>query len=459
MKGDFSRLLINPDNGVIRVLMQQGRVMLDADHNEQTSIFLRTLWALARDLIGPYGGPEGDCGFEINGVTGTNPLDLTIGTGRYYVDGIMVETRDDKLSYQGQAHVKRGESDPELGDKGRYLAYLDVWERHVTHLETDAPIREVALGEVDTASRSQLVGQVRLTDEFMVPVEGEGEVDILDELDGDTVHTKWADWLRYRADNRGTMAAGTDPNRDTAACIVPPDARYRGLENQLYRVEIHTPSKDGVATFKFSRDNGAVIFPLRKSATGQTLYLEHLGRDPRFGVQVNDWVELVDDDYSLRNGADPLFQVMAVDPVERTVTLDRPPGEAGTGSHPVLRRWDHRAGTPAKGGLTIAPDGAAEVPQPGTDGAAWLTLEEGIRVKFDANGVYRTGDYWLIPARTATGNIEWPLDTHGDGRSLPPFGVEHHYAPLSLFKIAGGEVVEVKDCRKKFAALAVLSPP
>ena len=35
---------------------------------------------------------------------------------------------------------------------GRYLAYLDVWERHITALE-DPEILEVALGGPDTATR------------------------------------------------------------------------------------------------------------------------------------------------------------------------------------------------------------------------------------------------------------------------------------------------------------------
>src|ERR1700693_3474465 len=40
-----------------RLLWQQGRVILDADLNEQTDILLYFLHSLARDLIGPQGGP------------------------------------------------------------------------------------------------------------------------------------------------------------------------------------------------------------------------------------------------------------------------------------------------------------------------------------------------------------------------------------------------------------------
>ena len=47
-----------------RVLMQQGRVQLDADWNEQTDILLHDPRSLTRDIIGPYGGPGG--GFKYN---------------------------------------------------------------------------------------------------------------------------------------------------------------------------------------------------------------------------------------------------------------------------------------------------------------------------------------------------------------------------------------------------------
>jgi 2-polyprenyl-6-methoxyphenol hydroxylase-like FAD-dependent oxidoreductase len=42
----------------------------------------------------------------------------------------------------------------------RYLVYLDVWERHLTHIEAPS-IREVALGGPDTTTRAQIVWQVR----------------------------------------------------------------------------------------------------------------------------------------------------------------------------------------------------------------------------------------------------------------------------------------------------------
>jgi hypothetical protein len=85
----------------------------------------------------------------------------------------------------------------------------------------------------------------------------------------------------------------------------------------------------------------------------------------------------------------------------------------------------------------------------GTTEASWLTLEEGVQIQFQPGGktpenpsmTYRTGDYWLIPARTVTGDVLWPQETDsltglpsltGHPEKLPPHGVNHHYALLAV---------------------------
>jgi hypothetical protein len=90
-----------------------------------------------------------------------------------------------------------------------------------------------------------------------------------------------------------------------------------------------------------------------------------------------------------------------------------------------------------------------------------LPLEDGIEIQFpqaiagSAAAKYRHGDYWLIPARVATGNIEWPQVTDSKGEkspaSLPPHGVEHHYAPLAVLTPgAGANKLAPFDLRRVF---------
>src|SRR4029077_6867387 len=157
MKGDFTRLTFDPEKHFSRVLMQQGRVTLDADWNEQSGILLHYLRTLARDLIGPYAAPVENPGFVLT--AGNNSL--LIGAGRYYVDGILVEN-DTECSYETQPAYPVPSSDPflKLSQGNEFWLYLDVWERHVTIIEDDG-IREPALGGPDTCTRSKIVWQIK----------------------------------------------------------------------------------------------------------------------------------------------------------------------------------------------------------------------------------------------------------------------------------------------------------
>src|SRR3954469_24747409 len=98
MKGDFSRFTFDARKHFTRVLMQQGRVQLDADWNEQVAMLLHRLDTLAADLIGPFGGPADHCGFTITPAD----RDLQIAPGRYYVGGMLCENDDAKSTYLTQ---------------------------------------------------------------------------------------------------------------------------------------------------------------------------------------------------------------------------------------------------------------------------------------------------------------------------------------------------------------------
>jgi hypothetical protein len=79
----------------------------------------------------------------------------------------------------------------------------------------------------------------------------------------------------------------------------------------------------------------------------------------------------------------------------------------------------------------------------------------------DAEYQFRSGDYWLIPARVASRDIEWPwerndVDKAEDAtpirRALPPHEIKHHYALLSLLAPSGA-TFKFNDLRRKFAPL------
>src|SRR5258707_5727923 len=104
---------------------------------------------------------------------------------------------------------------------------------------------------------------------------------------------------------RGLLGARAKRGEGPAdPCTIAPDASYRGPENQLYRVEIHTGNlgaPTAVPTFKWSRENGSVVFPIESGGGTNSVVLETLGRDERFGLREGDWVEIQDDVSVLQN--------------------------------------------------------------------------------------------------------------------------------------------------------------
>lgn len=444
MHGDFSRLTFDPAKHYSAVLLQQGRVQLDADFNEQAAAVLHYLRTATADIIGPHGGPADD-GFKI---TPTSDLpnqvtDLQVGRGRYYVDGILCENDADDVTYLNQPGLVTDHDDRALPTKLPFLVYLRVFERLVSAVE-DPSIREIALGGngPDTGTRTQVVWQVLAS--TTIP----GTDTAMDtNTDQNAVQAVWQT-TRPATDRLKARGRQTTPNSHDP-CVIPPEARYRGAENQLYRVEIHTGGTADTATFMWSRDNGSVTLPIRVMS-GAEVTVTRLGRDDRLGLAVGDWVEIVDDRYTRRGEPEPLQRVKAIDYADLRVELENSP-TTDTGEHPdlhpFLRRWDQQEPLPGGGGPALAADNALKVVE--SSGTRWIDLEDGIQVQFQPGGTYSRGDFWLIPARTETGDVEWPT-VNGEPQSRPPAGVIDHIAPLAI--VTGtSSIVELRCLFKRLA--------
>jgi hypothetical protein len=471
MQGDYSLNPLTVRRNVSRVLLQQGRVMLDSDWNEQSAALLDWQRNLAADIIGPHGGVDDSFLITVEGANNKNRL--SIARGVYYVDGIRCANAPlalfglpaEKLKQLAQSHtlsfrpqpfwpVEVKETDPHFDPAKKWVVYLDVWERHVSAAQ-NSDYREIALGGPDTAARAVVVWQVKLlevTDAFetfsepyqtLVPKAPAGtkKKPAAEPPDFDVPYIVLNTWLRSGA----RLAARATENVSTAPCIVSPDARYRGADNRLYRVEIHDEAAGtNPATFKFSRDNGSVAFPV-VDVLKTKVTVASLGRDPRTSVEIGDWVEIADDLSALTNKVDALRRVVHVDRAQLVITLDNEPA-LGIGRNadfnPILRRWE------------TAPINIRE----GTGSEGWIHLPDGVQVQFSRaplpHAGFRRGDYWLIPARTATGDVLWPKAADKTQAALPPHGVTHHYAPLALLE--GGRIV---DLRWTFDHLAVPVPP
>lgn len=416
MKGDFTRSTFDHTKHYNGVRIQQGRVQLDSDWNEQVDIQMHLRKKKTEDMVGLCGAPISNAGF---GLSGNGKL--MIGAGHYYAHGILCENEtecsvEDQVDYPGM----------ELPDEGNYLFYLDVWQRHITAVE-DNSIREVALGGPDTATRIKTIWQVRYTKLQIIPISAET-----------TPYIKYGKWKGLIKERNARLAARTqweEPFENP--CIVPPGAGYRGLENHLYRVEIHKEGITGNATFKWSRDNGSIMRAVEK-IEDDTITIINPGQDSLHAFKPDQWIEITDDKHELNEEPGTIARLtQVIDGLKLTFNSSTVIGEDINNTNypekynPKVRRWDQT--------------GSGEI----ITGTEWIALEHGIEVCFEDGDKYHYGDYWLIPARAAAGDIEWPADTD-DLRMLERFGIIHHYCPLATMQKNQDGWKLIKDCRRIF---------
>lgn len=505
MKGDFTRFTFDPGKGYAQVLKQQGRVDLDADWNEASAIQAYLDRTRATDLIGLCGVPKKNAGFKVDPTPEGD--DLTLSPGRIYVGGILCGIGE--ASYADQPHLPNPPLLIPENDRVD-LVYLDVWQRHITAIE-DPDLLEVALGGADTTTRVQTVWQVKVR-------RGVEET----ECDGE-----FRPWPPVPPlDKRGTLNTGAVVVPSAAdPCLIAPGGGYRGLENRLYRVEIHdggqlyawprpagaeatavnditdgtelevadwgvdgrdwqvgqmvelysdetdTSGQTGtlarieatdeagstltldtdvsdmvghanrrlrrVATFKWSRDNGSVVFGIKEFVSGQPnkVRLHGLGRDQVLTLHSDDWVEVLGDETELKELPGTLTSIAAdgIDEAELTLTLSRDVSGHDGESRPKVRRWDQK-------GAAIAVT------------TELIDLEDGVQIQFGGQD-FQAGDYWLFAARTATGQVDVLTDA-------APQGVEHAYCRLALIHWQAADSEEapwqpttVEDCRPTFPTL------
>ena len=213
-------------------------------------------------------------------------------------------------------------------------------------------------------------------------------------------------------------------------------------------MEVHDPGPIGQATFKWSRDNGSVLTRIT-DVNGPVVTVDSLGPDANLGFAPLQWVEITDDadEFGQQpNQPGQLLQIKSVDPDHLQITLTQPaPAVNHATGHAKLRRWD-QAGTDASAnGVSMNASGPN-------------VLENGITVQFSPDAPFKSGDYWTVPARTATGLPEWP-PTDSDGAEYQPARATIvHRAPLACIHFnALTKGFTVESCRDIFPPLTELT--
>ncbi|MEB3283267.1 MAG: DUF6519 domain-containing protein [Lyngbya sp.] len=515
MKGDFTRFTFQPQKHYTSVRMQQGRLQLDSDWNEQVDIQNHLRQTQTVDFIGTDSGvptSQGDSenpyrdSFKITVIRSEsesdNDNDLAIAPGRLYTNGTLCELEgtlfdfnivpensplsnkikvstlnvdgrnlekdqwvaiypDPKkffritnvdlenlelqlsseitessgkmrrlLTYKTQPDYPNPDNGRALED-GIYLAYIDIWQRHITTIE-DSTIREVALNIPDTTTRTKTVWQLKLK-----------KLETVQKITASDKYKKeWEEFLSKQKieSRRPYLNAGAKlaPSYDNSTSG---ETGYRRLENQLYRVEIHDTNP--TLTFKWSRDNGSIFSAIEKIQDNDNIIvIRKSSQDAWTSSQTGQWIEITNEEMELKGKPGVLTRLLRAsdtkiefDPTTMTNREILPKATK-------VRRWEQIKD------VTISNQ---------SDQFEWIDLEAGIKVKFDKDSVYQTGDYWLIPARSATNDIEWPNDQAKPiPQPLPQLaqGIYHDYCPLAIVEVKEGKFEsETKDLRVIFPPL------
>ncbi len=456
--GDITRNIFNPAKHYSGVRMQQGRVFLEHDANENEQICAEKERRALRDIVGPTGTP--DDGFQIFFANGkpecaeveNGAQSFLIQRGTYYLDGLRVELevaewftdQSDWLAGPAQTSVALADDESERLD----LVYLEAWEQEVSAVEDDE-LFEKALGGPDTSTRLRIMHRVQLT---------KGGANLTEALET-------ARRLAQRAAEARTITlkvesadtGGSAPNANDL-CQPYVAAGYLGAENQALRVQLL-----GDKCFTWGFDNASMLYRVKVTRNGNKDVVSFVTepRDEYHWPTDNQVVEILPWACALVNGeviAEITGHLTTVTKVEdsagkRLVLTENLPLNFQLSSQKradqklegkdylFMRVWD-------RGDDTSQP---AKIKAESAGNALGHT---GLKVVFGGSGGL-PGDYWVIGVRPETPDVVIPRELR---EPTPPQGIERHLAPLALIrwtKGSNGKVVGtiLYDLRDKFHPL------
>jgi hypothetical protein len=495
---DISRFLIQPRKHYTGTRLQQGRVILDSDFNEEAQLDDEEQRRVLRDLIGPTGSP--DDGFSIalaagdvlipqpvayNGNAPVDVLPYRLNDGTLYVGGLrfVQEERDISGEVAGEIVALQNEylqmdaTGAPLASQGQthsQFVYVHAWEQDVTPTE-DEEFRERSLGGIDTSTRVRRMAQVIVddVDNDLDCFAAWGIVrDRIEMATGGTFDASGVE-LRSSARLRVTFEAGAA--LDACSPCEPDDpGRYLRADNQAVRVMLTSADR-----YVWGRDNASPVYRVRVAAPDAGEVRISMLTPPRDEahwplrntvVEFLPWGALLDNGQKTADAPGEFLRVEAgYDPDSESFALTE---ADAAGLDALTREWD--AAHPGRPQLPNDndPDGdylymrvwhrlddAADPVLLDVNGTHDLLLRLGLRPEFSGTG--NPGDFWVVAVRPNTPNVVVPWNLTQIG-GVEPHGPRHYYAPLSLitFRPPGpgepdnAEVVQgIDDCRLRFRPL------
>lgn len=414
MKTQISRDSFKSDKRYSGVYLQQGRMITDADWNEETEISRRRLDDALADVV--TSGVPRENGLKLEAVA-NQPLRL--GRGRVYAGGVgalVTGTPADPaqlfgLNQQVDLPLPDGVVPPATG----YRLYADVWERTVTSIEDAAQLRDAAFHGADTAARTQTMAQLKWCNVNVDP-----ENPAVNPRMGDAKLT-----LTLRS-----QIAGLDPCDPCAREITVPPR----VGNYLFRLEVHSveggPKNPTRVVLKWSSENGAEA--------------HSVGTEPA-DFKGSDWIY----EYFTTRTEKHLGVHLAggITPLAGQL-VEGFPNPAPDG-FPFVRRWDGYCILNRQGNQWSLGDGRER----GVDLSTGSASDADGHVAFGNNGLgaqlstltldlslsnqtsFVAGDYWLAPVRES---VHEPGDVVLDDEL--PVGIRHSYLLLATISDTGALV-------------------
>jgi Family of unknown function (DUF6519) len=475
MGSDRARVSYNPKQQYRSVVMQQGRVTLEADFNEELAIAGEELHKETLDIVGPSGTP--DNGYLVAPLT-SPPFDIFVGPGTMYVGGLRVTTPPEVpppaptagtanaggvigsgnkfpfgpgIRYTQQADWLDHSDDPDWVEISpnnpptNEFVYLFLREQEVSAVE-DSDLKDVALGGPDTAQRTRLLQHIiRLND---------GK-DCASGLDA--AQKKWnKEGLTFNPPNMRLESAAKLKVQFSPAgpppdlCNPQAQSGYLGADNQLIRVQI-SATDSGKLKFVWGFDDASFLYRLDLDPNNkQLLHLQSRPVDAAHQPQSKQAVEALRTAAELSNGeyiASLSGLVFTLDQdynpdtqmISLPASLTKLPDEFYNSTQTprvFLRVWEEEVSF--------------------TPGTAVDLGNTGLQVTLQAPGnVFHLGDYWLFAVRPSTPQQIYPERYLADFQ--PPDGPRMWVCPLGVITWNGRQGNLTADCRNPFDNLVELT--
>jgi hypothetical protein len=414
MKTQISRDSFNSDKRYSGVYLQQGRMITDADWNEETEISRRRLDDSLADVV--TSGVPRENGLRLEAIAG-QPLRLR--RGRLYaggVGGLVTSAQTDPAQQFGlNQQVDLPLPDAVVPPATGYRLYADVWERAVTSIEDAAQLRDPAFHGADTAARTQTMAQLKWCSPGVNP-------------EDPAVNPRMGD-ARLTLTLRSQLA-GLDPCDPCAREITVPPR----VGNYLFRLEVHAveggPKNPTRLVLKWSSENGAEAHAV--------------GTEPA-DFKGSDWIY----EYFTTRTEKHLGMHLAggISPLAGELVEGFP--AAAPDGFPFVRRWDGYCILRRQGNQWSLQDGRER----GVDLSTGSASDADGHVAFGSNGLgaqlstltldlslsaqtsFIAGDYWLAPVRES---VDQPGDVVLD--EAPPVGIRHSYLLLATIDNTGALV-------------------